>query len=68
MDLSILKEFRLTAERHRLEFRLEMLNFLNHANFANPNVSQGNAAFGQITSLYAGNQSRILQLGLHYKF
>jgi hypothetical protein len=68
MDLSILKEFRLTAERHRLQFRLEMLNFLNHANFANPIVSQGNAAFGQITSLYPGNQSRIVQLGLHYKF
>jgi hypothetical protein len=55
-------------ERHRLEFRTEMLNFLNHANFANPVVAQGNAAFGQITSLYAGNQSRIVQLGLHYKF
>jgi hypothetical protein len=68
MDLSVLKEFRLTAERHRLQFRLEMLNFLNHANFGNPIVSQGNAAFGQITSLYAGNQSRIVQLGLHYKF
>jgi len=68
MDLSILKEFRLTAERHRLQFRLEMLDFLNHANFANPIVAQGNAAFGQITSLYAGNQSRIVQLGLHYKF
>ncbi len=67
MDLSILKEFRIT-ERHRLEFRAEMLNFLNHANFGEPNVSQGNAAFGQITSLYAGNQSRIVQFGLHYKF
>jgi hypothetical protein len=68
MDLSILKEFRLTAERHRLQFRAEMLNFLNHANFANPIVTQGNAAFGQITSLYPGNQSRIVQFGLHYRF
>jgi hypothetical protein len=67
MDLSILKEFSLT-ERRRLEFRLEMLNFLNHANFALPNVSQGSASFGQITSLIPGNQSRIVQLGLHYKF
>jgi hypothetical protein len=68
LDLSILKEFRLSAERHRLQFRLEMLNFLNHANFGNPVVSQGNAAFGQIIALYPGNQSRIVQLGLHYKF
>ena len=67
MDISILKEFSM-RERHRLEFRTEILNFLNHANFANPNVSQGNAAFGQITSLVPGNQSRIIQLGLHYKF
>jgi hypothetical protein len=67
MDISILKEF-LLWERHRLEFRTEILNFLNHANFANPNVSQGNNAFGQITSLVPGNQSRIIQLGLHYKF
>src|SRR5579872_4276319 len=44
MDLSMLKEFRLTAERHRLQFRLEILNFPNHANFGNPIVSQGNAA------------------------
>ncbi len=67
MDISILKEFSIT-ERHRLEFRTEMLNFLNHANFGNPVVAQGNAAFGQINSLYAGNQSRIVQFGLHYQF
>jgi hypothetical protein len=67
MDISILKELAIT-ERHKVEFRTEMLNFLNHANFGNPVVAQGNAAFGQITSLYAGNQSRIVQFGLHYKF
>ena len=67
MDLSILKDFHFT-ERHRLQFRLEMLNFLNHANFALPNTQQGYSGFGQITSLVAGNQSRIVQLGLHYKF
>jgi hypothetical protein len=33
MDLSILKDFHL-GERHSLEFRAEMLNFINHANFA----------------------------------
>jgi hypothetical protein len=59
---------RALSEWHRLEFRLELLNFLNHANFALPNVSQGSPAFGQITSLIPGNQSRIVQLGLHYRF
>jgi hypothetical protein len=67
MDLSVLKDFHFT-ERQRLQFRLEMLNFLNHANFALPNQQRGSPAFGQITSLVAGNQSRIVQLGLHYKF
>jgi hypothetical protein len=67
MDISILKDFFIT-ERHRLEFRTEILNFLNHANFANPVVAQGNAAFGQVISLEPGNQSRIVQFGLHYRF
>lgn len=67
MDLSVLKDFPFT-ERHRLQLRVEMLNMLNHANFSNPIVAQGNAAFGQIVGLVAGNQSRIVQLGLHYKF
>jgi len=33
-----------------------------------PNVQQGSAASGTITSLIPGNQSRIIPLGLHYKF
>jgi hypothetical protein len=69
MDLSILKGFHL-KEQHRLEFRTEMLNFINHANFAlqPPNLARGNAAFGRLTGLLPGNQSRIIQLGLHYRF
>ncbi|MGH9844488.1 MAG: hypothetical protein ACREEM_37680 [Blastocatellia bacterium] len=45
-----------------------MLNFLNHANFALPNQTRGNAAFGRINSLITGNQARIIQFGLHYRF
>ena len=67
VDASLLKDFAVT-EKSALQFRLEALNLLNHANFANPDTRQGSATFGQITSLVAGNQSRILQLGLHYKF
>ena len=67
VDTSLLKDFRLT-ERFVMQFRAEALNVLNHPNFANPNTVFGSAAFGQITSIVAGNQSRILQLGLHLSF
>ncbi len=67
MDLSMLKDFTF-RERHAIQFRVEALNFINNPNFALPNVQQGSASFGRITSLIPGNQSRILQLGLHYKF
>ena len=67
MDLSILKDFRI-IEKHTLQFRTEMLNFINHANFALPNLLRGNAAFGRITGLIDSNQNRIVQFSLYYKF
>jgi hypothetical protein len=67
MDVSILKDFRM-AERHRLQFRTEMLNFINHANFTVPNAQRGSPAFGRLSGLLFGNQARIVQFGLHYKF
>jgi Carboxypeptidase regulatory-like domain len=66
LDASLLKDF--TWERYTLQFRVEALNFTNHANFAPPNTQQGSATFGEVTSLVAGNQARIIQLGLHLKF
>lgn len=66
-DISLLKDFRIN-ESHRLQFRAESLNFINHANFALPNQQRGNPNFGRISSLIGGNQARIIQLGLHYKF
>lgn len=63
-DLSVLKDFSI-RERHRLQFRTEMLNFMNRPNFGLPNLNRGNAAFGRITSASPG---RVIQLGLHYKF
>jgi len=67
LDSSFLKNFSIT-ERVVTQFRIEGLNILNHPNFANPNTQFGSATFGQITSLVSGNQSRILQLGLHLQF
>ncbi|MBI3681805.1 MAG: TonB-dependent receptor [Acidobacteria bacterium] len=66
-DLSILKDFAI-AEGHWLQFRCEMLNFANHASFNLPNQSRGVPAFGTINSLIGGNQARITQFGLHYRF
>jgi hypothetical protein len=66
-DLSVLKSFGI-REGQRLQFRLEMLNWLNRANFNLPNQNRGVANFGRISSLINGNQARIIQLGLHYKF
>jgi hypothetical protein len=66
-DLAVLKSF-LIREQHRLQLRVEMLNFLNHANFALPNQNRGVANFARVSGLLTGNQARIIQLGLHYKF
>jgi hypothetical protein len=66
-DFAIHKDF-LIGERHRVQFRGEMLNFPNHPNFGLPVQQRGNPAFGRISSLTPGNQARIIQLGLHYKF
>ena len=66
-DLSVLKNIAV-KEGQRLQLRAEALNFLNHANFALPNQSRGVANFGRISALANGNQARIIQLGLHYKF
>jgi len=67
LDLSILKDFRF-RERYTLQFRTEMLNFVNNPNFELPNLNRGNNAFGTINDLVPGNQARIIQFGLHFKF
>jgi outer membrane receptor protein involved in Fe transport len=67
LDASLLKDFPI-AERIVLQLRLEALNALNHANFANPNMQEGSPTFGQITGLYSGTPARILQLGAHLSF
>ena len=67
VDLSILKDFTF-GEQRRLQFRAEMLNMPNHPNFNLPEQRRGRGNFGRISSLIPGNQARIIQLGLHYKF
>ena len=67
-DLSVLKDFSMPWEGHKLQFRWESLNFINRANFGNPVTGRGIPNFGLITGLSGGNQARINQLGLHYRF
>jgi hypothetical protein len=66
-DVSLLKNISVN-EKQRVQLRAEALNFLNHANFSLPNQNRGVANFGRISALANGNQARIIQLGLHYKF
>ncbi len=67
MDLSILKDFPI-REGHRVQFRAELLNFINHANFGLPDLNRGSPNFGRISTQPGANDNRIVQLGLHYRF
>ena len=63
-DLGIHKRFDLT-ERVTLQFRTEMFNALNHANFNNPTSTINSATTGQIS----GTQpARSMQMGLKLTF
>src|SRR5581483_9004409 len=57
------------------EFRVEVFNVLNHPQFANPNSTFGNAAFGTISAMLAspscatcGTTERQVQLAFKTKF
>jgi len=68
-NLGIFKGFQI-SERHSLQFRCEMFNFINHPNWGGenggaPETRPAQATFGQITS--KGGQ-RQLQMSLRYSF
>jgi hypothetical protein len=63
-DFSLAKDFTVDQLR-RVQFRAEMFNAFNRANFGPPNIQQESAGFGQI--LTAGN-ARIVQFGLKFYF
>jgi hypothetical protein len=63
-DLGIHKTFSIT-EAHRIMFRFEMFNWLNHMNPSNPDRNMTSPTFGMIT---AGGDSRNIQLALKYAF
>jgi hypothetical protein len=64
LDFGAIKNFPIT-ERHKLQFRGEIFNILNHANLGNPNGNQSAVQFGRITGASA---PRVIQLALKYMF
>ncbi len=64
-DLSVIKAFSIT-ERTRLQFRTELINAFNHAQFSDPSRSATNSAFGKITG--QSNLPRNIQLALRLVF
>jgi hypothetical protein len=69
-DFSLIKNFKLT-ERQNLRFTTDFFNMWNHANFANPTVTDvetigPNSPFGKITSTVG--TPRLIQFSLRYSF
>lgn len=63
-DISFLKHFKI-AEGKYLEFRAEMFNTFNHAQFLNPDNNGFSSTFGQITTTRG---PRLVQFGLKFYF
>lgn len=71
VDFSVIKRTKLT-ETQLIEFRWEVFDLFNHANFGQPGRVVGTANFGQITNTRFGTgdsgSSRQMQFALKYKF
>jgi hypothetical protein len=63
-DFTLAKNFNVT-ERRYFQFRTELFNAFNRANFGPPDIRRDNSGFGRI--LTAGN-ARIIQFGLKFYF
>jgi len=63
-DFTLAKNFPID-ERRSIQFRTELFNAFNHANFGPPNLQRESSGFGQI--LTAAN-ARIIQFGLKFYF
>jgi hypothetical protein len=70
-DFSVIKRTKLT-ESQLIEFRWEIFDLFNHANFGQPGRVVGTANFGQITNTRFptgdSGSSRQMQFALKYKF
>jgi hypothetical protein len=64
LDMAFYKDFRLT-EHHKLQFRAELFNILNHTNFSSVQTSLGANNFGRVT---AARDPRVAEGVLRYEF
>jgi Carboxypeptidase regulatory-like domain len=64
-DIALFKNVNLHA-KHSLQFRAEIFNFLNHANWNGADANPTSATFGRITG--KDNSRRDIQLSLRYLF
>ncbi len=66
VDMIVAKRFRI-REKMNFEFRTEVFNIFNQANFANPSTTLNNAlpnlAFNTATSVYSATTSNVVQPG-----
>jgi hypothetical protein len=67
LDASVFKNFSIGKES-TLQFRAEIFNLTNTANFASPASALGGANFGQLTQLTAGYTPREIQLAIRAQF
>jgi len=67
IDASIHKWFNFT-ERFKLQFRGDIYNVANRANFANPEERRGRNGFGNVASVLRGTGGRVSQLSLRLEF
>jgi hypothetical protein len=63
-DASLNKTFAI-KEQHRVQFRFELFNALNHPVFGNPSTSLSDPNFGRINN---ASEGRNIQLALKYTF
>ena len=67
IDASVHKWFNFT-ERVKLQFRGDVYNVTNRANFANPDERNGFGGFGVVSSVLTGTGGRVSQLSLRLEF
>jgi hypothetical protein len=64
-DISLLKQARITAGGHLLEFRIQFFNAFNHVNLDWPDNFINSPSFGQITG---ADPAREIEIALKYSF
>jgi hypothetical protein len=64
-DLALAKNTPISAERVKMEFRVEFFNIFNHTQFSDPNLDITTGTFGQITTTA---DPRIIQFALRLTF